>query len=203
MVLAEEAEAEAVADLEETEESLAKAEKTIADLERKLASAPAAAPVSPGSAVAGPAAVPVVNDVVSASKSASQQRAEASAAYDKKRDELQGIYEANRAKIAEQIGKLTTNLASAEAVVESIRNNAPTFSEQGSTFRNGERITTGVRTSAADREAANKKHQEQVAAAMQRVAAIQGEITATNLRAEQLETAYGDALKRAREEIMP
>jgi hypothetical protein len=112
------------------------------------------------------------------------------------RDQALQVYNRNKAAIDEQRASLTAKLTAMRSAMETKQDNPPTFTEQGTTIRNGERFSSGVRMSQADRDVIIKKHEGEVAAIAAQIGVAEGEMVRIDTRAKELETAYAAALVR-------
>jgi hypothetical protein len=112
------------------------------------------------------------------------------------RDQALQVYNRNKAAIDEQRASLTAKLTAMRSAMETKQDNPPTFTEQGTTIRNGERFSSGVRMSQADRDVIIKKHAAEVAAIAAQIGVAEGEMVRIDTRAQELETAYAAALVR-------
>jgi uncharacterized coiled-coil protein SlyX len=195
--IAEDGEKEAEKQARELKSSLASAERTIEELKEQLAATAATAGTSAPRSSGLPDRAPAITSQASPASPASAPGSGPSQVQ-AKLDQLKAIYDQNKSTIDQQKLALSTNLEKADAIEANLRANPPTFSEQ--TLRmnnNGLLKNAGVRTSAADRNEAIKKHNDQIAQAVAQAAKIREEIAAVEARANQLEQAYREATDRA------
>lgn len=136
-----------------------------------------------------------------ASESAEAFKASLDAALKAKLADLKRIYDSHHTPIEQKRAELDRNLSLAEIQVQELESNPPQFSEYHSVrTSSGALSSTGVRTSAADRERLTAKHGEQVSAAKVRVAAIEAAIGSVNAELQRLQSNYDSAVRTAHEE---
>jgi chromosome segregation ATPase len=192
--------------IEQLESELKTAERELKDSEKALAkvsgstapvrsAADKKAPVT--STVANSTTEPAVAEVPDA-----ESVVDKAAALTARLDEMRTIYEGHRKTFAEQEATLTRNLSIARNQYNQLRDNQPTFAEQGSRYDSfGNRIgSSGVRTSQSDREREMKKYNEQVAAAAALIAAGEAAMVKVNADVDRLERSYKEAVNKSRDE---
>jgi hypothetical protein len=192
--------------IEQLESDLKSAERELKDAGKALAKATGStAPALPAATKKAPVTSTVAT---STPEPAEVEVAEAEPVVDKaaaltaRLDEMRTIYEGHRKTITEQESTLTRNLSIARNQYNQLRDNQPTFSEQGSRYDGfGNRIgASGVRTSQSDRDREMKKYNEQLAAAAALVAAGEAALVKVEADVDRLERSYKEAVNKARDE---
>lgn len=193
VVAAEDAEFEAKTEAKEAAEALTQANKKIASLESAVANHLAeidtlkraeidrVAASKPRASTDPATPVPDAGEVVSSIQA--------------RLDEMEKIYNQNLAQINDQRARLDANYTRVSGEMEVLQSNPPSFAEQktGALRANGTRQSTGIRTSAADREEVMEEHKAALANLTAQLAAIREEQTKLNTREQELNSAYRSA----------